>query len=372
MWLLSTERKIKGRFFAVLILFAAGLTACRIPEYPEPELIEQAKLTFDTAEVIRDTLIMEEIYPGSLAPDYSELYFEAAGQIDEVNVYTGLHVSAGDVLMTLDHTATEERIADIKDEIENINVQADFDDRAAELERQYLLTELERIEITEGKASLNFSLKSLEIEDAENRHAQVISERESTLASLRAELESLLAELGRQTVTAPHEGYVYIDPGIRHGVYAKNGGTVCTVIDTRGFELMIDTYISPGDFERCAAYALIEGRRYPVKQDVLSDDELAAMYLSGEPVRGAFFVEDPENTLTAGLYGVLVLERIHEDDVLQIPSNAILKDSGGAYVYRIVEGDHREKTYIKTGATNYAMTVVVEGLKEGEKVYVPE
>lgn len=359
---------------ALLCLSLAGVTAACVEEkdYPAPALIDQAEVTFDTAEAVCGPFVISTVYPGALTPGAADIYFETSGTIDELKVYSGQLVSEGDELMTLDGSATDTRIDGILAEIEDIGVQADFDERRAELTIQYLLTELEKIELTEGTGSVNFSVKSLEIESAQTDRAQAAALRESRLAELEAELTSLQEKKKLEVVTAPHDGYVYVDASVKSGVYVKNGRTVCSVIDSESFELVIDTYIPEEDFQRLTAYALIEGKRYEVTPDPQSSDEIVAKLLAGEPLHGAFFVDDPAHELTPGSYGVLVTEKGHLEAALQIPTNAVMKDSDGSYVYVVNENGAREKTYIKTGQTNQTMTVIQDGLEEGELVYVPE
>ena len=78
--------------------------------------------------------------------------------------------------------------------------------------------------------------------------------------------------------------------------------------------------------------------------------------------------EMPE--VTAGMYAVLVQERAKIEDVLLVPSGTIYTTAGNSYVYVKTNENEREKRVIKTGRTNGVMTQIVDGLEEGESVYV--
>ena len=60
------------------------------------------------------------------------------------------------------------------------------------------------------------------------------------------------------------------------------------------------------------------------------------------------------------------------NNVLQVPNTAITRQGGKSYVKVSNAGGTIEDREIKTGISNWQYTEVTEGLKEGEKVVVPQ
>ena len=58
-----------------------------------------------------------------------------------------------------------------------------------------------------------------------------------------------------------------------------------------------------------------------------------------------------------------------KENVLTIPANALYRDEKGRYVYKIVD-KQRVRCNVTIGITNEIKVEILEGLQEGDVVYV--
>ena len=70
-----------------------------------------------------------------------------------------------------------------------------------------------------------------------------------------------------------------------------------------------------------------------------------------------------------GEYAIICRLSDLRENVISIPLDAIYVEAGKKYVY-VIEGESRIKTPIETGVYGVSYVEVVEGLAEGECVYV--
>ena len=81
------------------------------------------------------------------------------------------------------------------------------------------------------------------------------------------------------------------------------------------------------------------------------------------------FTWEAEVPLVCGDYAVIMATTQLRKDVLCIPKNALHRDTDGYFVYLMVD-DKQVRTPVTPGLMSQASVEVVEGLKEGDVVYV--
>jgi len=70
-----------------------------------------------------------------------------------------------------------------------------------------------------------------------------------------------------------------------------------------------------------------------------------------------------------GDFILVCMVKDYHEQVLSIPNSAVYKDSSGTYVYLMQDGI-RVRQNVTTGYKNNVYTEIVEGLEEGDQVYV--
>jgi len=92
-----------------------------------------------------------------------------------------------------------------------------------------------------------------------------------------------------------------------------------------------------------------------------------------DPTTGTFKltleIPDPSGQLKPGMFGRISIVSDRRENVLRVPRNAIVDESGEPYVF-VVSGDVVEQRYIETGFTDGPYMEVREGLSDGERLVV--
>ena len=83
------------------------------------------------------------------------------------------------------------------------------------------------------------------------------------------------------------------------------------------------------------------------------------------------FVLEENAEVESGQYAVVKIWTVGTENVLTIPVNALYRDQKGYYVYKIIDGE-RVRCDIKEGLVSEVKAEILEGLEEGDVVYVKE
>jgi len=358
------------RMTALLLCLLMAGTA--LAEQEIPELLEPVGVAMDTAQAYIGDLRETVLYDAYIAPEVHELSFTIDGRIGEVNVIVGQQVKAGDVLVTLDHEQALESIADMEAEIALMEATAACDEAIAAIDIELLELELARLSIqtpSDGKA---IALKELEIEELLLAQERAKKTRQMNLERKREACEKVKADVQQGVIVAPCDGTVIHVADIEPGSYAVAYSALIYLADDSQLSIASEFISSVELAGAVEIYALVGGNRYEVVQRKINPDEYAAKLLSGEQMDITFdFIGQMDEVVQPGRYVALCLVRHAVEDTLLIPSNAVFRDEGGAYVYLIEDGE-RKRSEIKCGLITEWTTEVVGGLKEGDVVYVQE
>ena len=114
-----------------------------------------------------------------------------------------------------------------------------------------------------------------------------------------------------------------------------------------------------------------DGVEYPVNYVPLSGKIYRVMRNSGEDLYSEFSFETADNAIMSGDYGKIKLVMENKEQVLFLPEVAVLTDTTGPYVYRDNEGV-QERVSVELGNTDGINVEIINGLVEGDVIYVQE
>ena len=118
-------------------------------------------------------------------------------------------------------------------------------------------------------------------------------------------------------------------------------------------------------------YVMYKNKHYGVVQqeyDPAGIDELVEQELVP---RSYFDVKDSNAEFDIGESLELYVISDEQKDALIIPSNALYREGSVCYVYK-QEGNTKVKTEVTVGTTTTSMVQIVDGIGEGDVVYVKE
>jgi RND family efflux transporter MFP subunit len=364
----TIRRKTAGRLLtaAVLGVWLAGTGAAA---EEAPALLEPVGVKMDTAAAYIGEIAQITVYEGAVAPRVQELYFTVNGQVGDVNVVVGQQVRAGDVLMTLDGEAEEERMEALRRQADYLETMDGYEKRLDQLSLEKLAVELSQLRgdgDTEAAAR-----KELDLEAEKMAQAFEQELRSMELARVQDELRALEAQVQGYTLRAPFDGCVLYGAALETGSAVSAYSPVLYLADDA--ELTVESeYISSTFLDNAHdLYALIGAEKYSLTPVELDREEYISRVLAGETIRSQFQIDQADEALHAGLYAAVCLVGQYASDALLVPGNALYRDAAGQYVYVVEEGE-RVRRPVRTGIATDGLVQIVEGLEEGALVYVKE
>lgn len=362
--------KAKQRILSVILL-AALLTGCspREPQ-PAPQLQEPVGIAPDTAEAYIGEIYDLACFDSKVVPYVEELYFSADGVIARVYCYPGMEVQAGDVLAELDLSQVQAQITQLEADLEHTKTTNAYSNTLLELDIQLLQSQLRQLQ-NSGTAQ-QIALKENEIAQQEAVLRQQQEMQELELQEKQRQLEKLQAQLKNNVLQAPFSGRILSAEGLQKGKTVKADEAVAFLADESKLHLS-GAYIKEGYLNAAdRVYARIGAAEYDVALRPIDQQEYLAAVLAGTTVETQFDILGPEQDLPAvevGQYAAICLITNYARDALLIPTEAILQDAQGSYVYVEENGAHIRRA-VKVGIITDHLTQILEGLQEGEVVYV--
>ena len=185
------------------------------------------------------------------------------------------------------------------------------------------------------------------------------------------QLEELNRLAANSQILAPCSGsVVWVKEWSAGDTVRENKPVLCIADDSR--LLLATDYISQYDIDSAVEIkAQIQEKEYDVTPIPFESGELQRLSLAGEKIRSRFAIESEDAAIKSGQFAVVTIYRSYRENVLCIPVNALYKDSGGDYVYKQEAGE-RVRCAVKVGQKTATKAEILEGLEEGEMVYVKE
>jgi len=349
-----------------LLLFCTCAAAQDIPELMEPAGVQLNAVAAWIGDISKI-----RVFEGSVVPYTEEFYFEQEGVVDEVHVVYGQLVQAGDPLITLNTKAETKRLEAIRKEITQITTNGRYQDEIAQIDLDMMEVELRALKEQSPRDDAAVSLKQLDMEEKQLEMELNVRLREMSLAQLENEMAELEKEIARNVMTAPFDGRViYMPSQLQHGSYVSAYTPLIYLADDT--QLMVESvYIANSLMETAhALYAHVGANEYAITPVPVDEQEYLSKVLSGEELKVQFAISEPDELLSAGQYAVVCVETNFVPNVLLVPTTALYADEN-RYLY-VIEDGVRVRRNVKIGLMTDWYTQIVEGLQEGELVYVQE
>lgn len=368
----------KKTVLMIILLLLMGITGCKMEEADSgalsaegvPELLEPVDVKMDVARAQIGDIYRISIYKGEVVPYTEELHFLVDGCLEDVYVTTGDMVQEGQVLAVLSEEQLREQIETLEEEIDALVRQGEFSDRLAEADIAIAREEL-AIMRELGDFGPTSTVKELEIQELELALEQTRQLRGLELEKRQASLGALQKKMGKNEIVAPCSGRIVYVSEIRRGDAIQGYTPVIYIADESRLRLLTD-YVSESTVKSAdRVYAKILDQEFDISYIPYEKSEMIQMALNGEEMRAQFSVDAREGVLQAGQFAVVMLYQSYRKNVLTIPINALYQDGSGQYVYRQVNGT-RMRCNVKTGMTTDTKVEILEGLEEGELVYVKD
>jgi len=364
-----------------ITLSLASCASAAIPlAAPAPELIRPVEAPADLAPVRRGDIKPVKVAEGLVVPYSRGLAFSSSdAPISAIYVAHGQSVSEGELLAELDKEPWLDRLANARGELDHLLYVAAHEDRISDIR-----LELARMDADEATGEDERYIAELNVGELMARDVIRRETAELDIARLRARIAALEAQKDDYTIYAPFDGVVLSIESLTIGDYPSGRTPFLFLADLN--QLTIRALTEQTSFFTTAQelIAVIGDKEWPIEVVPYTIEEMLAFYYEGvnPPARFKFVVEGgafETGKAPPTEKRVLIMARdAGREDVIMIPVNAARIETAGDeeggtsrqdYAYVDVNGV-RVRRDIKCGGRSDIWIEVVEGLSEGELVYV--
>ena len=356
-----SKKNIRRLLLLVLLIVAAGivwqLMRPSAPAKPAlaPSAVMPPTLEFLAQEVvtatpveIRQTLSLS----GSLrAVDMATIKARVSADVRQVLAREGESVRAGQVVVMTDATEYEARVAQAR---------GNLDASRAQLEIASKTRDNNRVLVEKGFISRN----------AFDNAASQYSAAEANVAAARGAMNIVQKSLNDTVIRTPISGLVaarYVQPGEKVSPDTK----LLDIVNLQKMEL--EAAVPTSDIAQIVTGQTVslrieglpesfEGKVARINPGTQAGSRSVLVYVQ---------VANPKNVLRVGMFAEAQLVLRAKQGVLALPQSAVRKDSQGAYVYTIANGQ-LNKTAVTVGMDGRSgedyLTEIVSGLDFGAQV----
>lgn len=241
----------------------------------------------------------------------------------------------------------------------------------------------ENLKTVEATSSAAFDAAKNALKNAENAlksatenvtltQNAVSSSKETASASVhqaKAALDIAQNNLNNTNITAPISGYVsalYVSKG----QMVSPGGPVFDIANTNMIDAKI--YVSESVIGK-----IEQGSKAKISVSSAGIESLSGTVTVVNPVKDVktglygvkVAIDNEDGKIKSGMLADIVITTARKEDVINLPSDALINESGEYYVY-VAKGETAKKCKVTIGVADGVYTEIIHGIKSGDKVIV--
>lgn len=356
----------KSKLFTILLIISIALTACSLAPkeevLPDAPIIPTGKVKpYQSVEVIQGDIIEQIKFDCTYkAFDTEQLSFAISGKrIDHVYVNEGDYVQAGDVLADLEMNDINEQINICKKNIELLELRLSNEIELKELAMHNYL-KLKKIDGYEDQIGHRYELAIV-------NHEKSISKITDDLKLEQMRYDSLMKEIESRQIIAGISGIVSYVASYNRYDYSDKDKNFISIYDPDTMVFVV-SYAEPEFFNIGDKVNILvsdtEYQGHVISPKINDDTNKTSTSYQEVYIK----VEDKSNLLQSGDRGEITFTVTELHDVLYLPSVAVHKDEGKAFVYVEDEGGFKSIKEIEIGLKTDKKVEIVSGLEKGDKV----
>lgn len=343
-----------------------------------PELLEPVGRVADTCVVTKSDISNTRILDAQAIPATEELSFETDGYVAQINVKLGDSVKKGDVLAVLDGAGEGNEYDQIIRQIDQNkttyseeNLVAEYDIKIMQTEKNQLNKKYKEASGDEKKElKKQIAVKQADIDIAKESLKGKKEIQSIELSELERKKKVAYNNVQQYYLKAPMDGqitYISLTPSQN----VASGEFVMALSDMNTVRIKSD-FISKHTLNMAEEYYVVyKNKHYGLKQQEYDPEEIEGL-LAEEKVPYSFYdITESEVDFPIGESLDMYVISDKATEALVIPSNALYKEQSTYYVYK-KSGETKVKTEVTVGTITTAMVQIVDGVKEGDVLYVKE
>lgn len=286
------------------------------------------------------------------------------GTVDSINVQAGQSVSEGDVLMTIKNDELDRNVAEAQRAVAAAQEDLTNAQKAAAVAQATPTTDVDGASTAAG------------VSDA-SADTNAVSAAQRSLASAQANLDQANAKATSRTVTAPSSGSIVelnakvgatVTGGMIMGESDTSGGKQCMQIADLS-KMKVTVQVGEKDIAKIAV-GQSANVTYPAFPDIVSQGTVTAIasVANSDAANGGgsvtfnvdILIEAPDARLKPGMTAEVSVVTEQLDDVVMVPTMALMTEDGEHYYVNVATDDegkqtHRVKVTIVTQNDNEAV-----------------
>ena len=302
---------------------------------------------------------------GQLKPISSSVVSPSVdGTVDSINVQAGQSVNEGDVLMTIKNDELDRNVAEAQRAVAAAQEDLANAQKAATAAQATPTTDADGASAAAGVS-------------AASEDANAVSAAQRSLASAQANLDQANAKAASRTVTAPSSGSIVelnakvgatVTGGMIMGESDTSGGKQCMQIADLS-KMKVTVQVGEKDIAKIAV-GQSANVTYPAFPDIVSQGTVTAIasVANSDAANGGgsvtfnvdILIEAPDARLKPGMTAEVSVVTEQLDDVVMVPTMALMTEDGEHYYVNVVTDDegkqtHRVKVAVVTQNDNEAV-----------------
>ncbi len=336
-----------------------------------PSLLVPLEVPINSAPVGYNDILVSSYYDATVVPYVEEYVFTINGTVDTIHFELGDSVEKGDLLAELDHESIdtqiesiEERITSKKEAVEKENSNYNVQIEKLKLRKSQILSG----EISTPNPTGEAAVIDCDIAIYKARISQNSDNLAEDLAVLEEQLTNLKESRSAYFIYAPMSGEVVYINSTRQ---PAKGDTIIAVADLNTKYIQTNVSAENYIYNAYDVYALHNGNKYDIMHVPTIYDTTCENLVSASGQFANFMVNGSMDEFNYGDYVLICIDTTYVENALSVPNTALFGDESGPYVYLVSEGGVRTRRDIITSITDSINTIVIDGLKEGDIIYVP-
>lgn len=288
---------------------------------------------------------------GQLKPISSSVVSPSVdGTIDSINVQAGQSVNEGDVLMTIKNDELDRNVAEAQRAVAAAQEDLTNAQKAAAAAQATPTTDVDGASAAAAGASAGYA------------DTNTVSAAQRSLASAQANLDQANAKAAGRTVTAPSSGSIVelnakvgatVTGGMIMGESDTSGGKQCMQIADMS-KMKVTVQVGEKDIAKIAV-GQSANVTYPAFPDIVSQGTVTAIASvansdSGSGSGGSvtfnvdILIEAPDSRLKPGMTAEVSVVTEKLDDVVMVPTMALMTEDGEHYYVNLATDSEGKKT----------------------------
>lgn len=288
---------------------------------------------------------------GQLKPISSSVVSPSVdGTVDSINVQAGQSVNEGDVLMTIKNDELDRNVAEAQRAVAAAQEDLANAQKAAAAAQATPTTDVERASAAAAGAP------------AASGDTNAVSAAQRSLASAQANLDQANAKAASRTVTAPSSGSIVelnakvgatVTGGMIMGESDTSGGKQCMQIADLS-KMKVTVQVGEKDIAKIAV-GQSANVTYPAFPDIVSQGTVTAIasVANSDSTSGGggsvtfnvdILIEAPDARLKPGMTAEVSVVTEQLDDVVMVPTMALMTEDGEHYYVNVATDDEGKQT----------------------------